>query len=374
MSFRIYNFLVSSSQDGERLDLFLSTMVSASLGLSRTRLARLIDSGSVLVDEERPSSRSFSLRVGQCVRLTLPRAFSAPPPPPASSFVSTSSPPLEVLFEDEHLLCFVKPSGIVTHPALSVRGETLVDRLYAHCGSALAGYPEDSRCGIVHRLDKYTSGVMLGAKTDEARLKLSSMFARHSLSRIYVALAWGVPSVSSGCISAPLARHPIKRTQRAVCRDTKRQGKSRRAVTHYRTLCRFSSFASLLSCELETGRTHQIRVHLSSIGHHVIGDSLYKHPRPRVFFGEDSEKTHIDFTELESSIRKSVPLFFGERAYGLHSSRHALHALSIGFEHPITGESLFFSSPPPRDFQALQEHLSFLTKQPEFTIEQHERP
>lgn len=376
-----YAFSVSTSQERMRLDLFLATAIPSEVGLSRTRLAQLIEKGAVLVDGSPSHSRAQPLRIGQRVLLTIEKANSTNHQTRAelTQQNTATSPPLEVLFEDGHILCFIKPAGLITHPAPSSNGETLVDRLCRHSAPILAGYPENPRCGIVHRLDKNTSGVMLAAKTEEARLRLSEMFASHSLQRVYLALVWGIPEPPNGSISAALARHPTQRNKRAVCRDTKRQGKARRAVTHYRTIKTFGNIASLLSCELETGRTHQIRVHLASIGKHIIGDELYKQTNPNAshkaddnrFIAGNSQTRLADtsrskannnriasISSLQGELTKSVPDFFASS-----KARHALHATHLAFAHPITQEPMSFTSLAPPDFHALQTHLASLAEE-----------
>ena len=320
---------VAPAEQGTRLDRFLTQSLPAEAKLSRTNLARLIAQGAVEVDRKPATTRALLLRVGQKVSLTTP---DGSPDTRALNDERKASTPLEILYEDEHLLCFVKPAGLTTHPATSVRGETLVDRLKAHCAPHLAGYPQDLRCGIVHRLDKDTSGVMVAAKTEQARVALSAMFAHHDLERRYLALVWGVPALKEGTIEASLARHPVQRTRMAVRRDSL-QGKGRNAITHYRVIQTFGDAASLLGCRLETGRTHQIRAHLSSVGHPIIGDPLYADPNP---------------SPRRRAAAASLPVM----------RRQALHAERLAFTHPIDTKVLSFSANPPRDFQTLQNALN----------------
>ncbi len=331
-------FSVAATAQGTRLDRFLAQSLPAEAELSRTSLAHLIAQGAVEVDRKPATTRALLLRAGQRVSLTTPDAtpeISDPSTPAAEHKART---PLEVLYEDEHLLCFVKPAGLTTHPAPSVRGETLVDVLRTHCAPHLAGYPQDPRCGIVHRLDKDTSGVMVAAKTEQTRKALSAMFARHDLERRYLALVWGVPALKEGTIETSLARHPVQRTRMAVRRDS-RQGKGRSAVTRYRLEQAFGDAASLLVCTLETGRTHQIRTHLSSIGHAVIGDRLYADPNP---------------SPRRRASAESLPPHAVQR--------QALHAVQLAFTHPINAKTLSFSASPPRDFQTLQDALEDVLK------------
>ncbi len=336
-------FWVAAVAEGVRLDRFLAQSLPDAMALSRTSLARLIEKGAVKVDGKPVTTRALLLREGQEVALNLAVAITN-----VETHTETSSDkqtlkqthaPLEILYEDEHLLCFVKPAGLTTHPAASVRGETLVDYLKMHCAPHLAGYPHDPRCGIVHRLDRETSGVMVAAKSEKARMALAAMFARHDLERCYLVLVWGVPTLKQGTIDAALARHPVQRTRMAVCRDSGRQGKGqrrgRKAVTHYRLLQAFGDETCLLRCTLETGRTHQIRVHLSSIGHAVMGDPLYGDSNP---------------SARRRAYAESLPMM----------GRQALHAERLAFVHPIGGKEISFSAPPPRDFQRLLEALQEL--------------
>ena len=334
-----YTFSVTATTQGTRLDRFLAESLPASAELSRTTLARLIAQGVVSIDDKPTTTRALPLHAGQKISLILADNIHTTAQELASNSASHEDkakprPPLEVLYEDEHLLGFVKPAGLTTHPAPSVLGETLVDRLKAHCAPNLAGYPQDPRCGIVHRLDKETSGVMVAAKTDQTRLALSAMFATHDLQRHYLALCWGVPTLKQGTIDASLARHPVQRTRKATLRDS-RQGKGRTAITHYRVLQAFQVFgdaACLLVCTLETGRTHQIRAHMSSIGHALIGDKLYADPNP---------------SPRRRACAAKLPVM----------TRQALHAEQLAFTHPISAKALSFSSPPPQDFQTLLQTL-----------------
>ncbi len=332
-------FSVAAVAGGVRLDRFLAQSLPDEIALSRTSLVRMIEKGAVEVDGRPVTTRALLLRAGQEVSLNLAHNEMETEKKSCKQTLKQTFAPLEILYEDEHLLCFVKPAGLTTHPASSVRGETLVDYLKMHCAPHLAGYPHDPRCGIVHRLDRETSGVMVAAKSEEARLALATMFASHDLERCYLALVWGVPMLRAGTIDVALARHPVQRTRMAVCRDSGGQGKGqrkgRRAVTHYRLLRTFGDGACLLRCSLETGRTHQIRVHLSSIGHAVMGDPLYGDSNP---------------SARRRAWAGGLPLM----------GRQALHAERLAFVHPIGGEELSFSAPPPRDFRILLEALQEL--------------
>ncbi len=325
---------VATSERNTRLDRFLAHNLPPSVELSRTSLTRLIKQGKVQVDQKSTTTPSLTLHNGQQVSITIPDPTNPERPPITNPHKTEKETPLQILYEDEHLLCFVKPANLTTHPAPSVAGETLVDRLKTHCAPHLAGYPQDPRCGIVHRLDKQTSGVMVAAKTEQTKHALCKMFARHDLERRYLALVWGVPALLADTIEAALARHPVQRTRMAVRRDS-RQGKGRLAVTHYRCKQAFGDNASLLCCTLETGRTHQIRAHLSSIGHPVIGDPLYADPNP---------------PPHRRAFAATLP--------AMSVPRQALHAEHLAFTHPITTQPLACSAPPPHDFQTLLDALS----------------
>ncbi|MCB5945754.1 RluA family pseudouridine synthase, partial [Acidocella sp. KAb 2-4] len=228
------------------------------------------------------------------------------------------------------LLVLNKPAGMVVHPAPGNPDGTLVNALIAHCGDSLTGIGGEKRPGIVHRLDKDTSGVMVVAKTELAHARLSAAFASRDLEREYNALCWGVPAPASGDIQGDIGRDPRDRKRMAV---VNRNGKH--ALTHYRVLRAFGPAAALLSCRLATGRTHQIRVHLAHIGHPLIGDPVYLKRRPAAakYLPEPARTLALDFP------------------------RQALHAAVLGFTHPITGEMLRFSVPPPEDFLALEDAL-----------------
>jgi 23S rRNA pseudouridine1911/1915/1917 synthase len=244
--------------------------------------------------------------------------------------------PFPILFEDRDLLVLDKPAGLVVHPAPGNQDGTLVNALLAHCGDSLTGIGGERRPGIVHRLDKDTSGVMVVAKTELANAALTQAFASRDLDRFYLALCWGLPNPAAGEIEGVIARDPRDRKRMAVRPDSTR-GKA--ALTRYRTLAQRDTAVSLLECRLATGRTHQIRVHLASRGHPIVGDPVYLRRLPA------SAKL------LDPALR---PLL-------LDFPRQALHAARLGFRHPRTGESLSFTTPPPADMQALLDRLGFAT-------------
>ncbi|ALA16554.1 MULTISPECIES: RluA family pseudouridine synthase [unclassified Chelatococcus] len=318
--------LTAEAQDaGVRLDRALALRLP---DLSRSRIQQLIKDGHVTVGGTAETNASRKLAAGLPVAVTVPPA-AAPEP-------SGEDIPLTVLYEDDALIVIDKPAGLVVHPAPGNETGTLVNALIAHCGASLSGIGGVRRPGIVHRLDKDTSGVMVVAKTDEAHKGLSAQFADHGrtgpLHRAYVAVVWGVPQPLAGTINAPIDRAPHNREKMAVVRA----GHGREAITHYMVEERFAAgnaadVASLVRCRLETGRTHQIRVHLAHRGHPLLGDETYG-----------------------SGFRTKSALLGDEARLALSVlSRQALHAAELGFAHPVTGEELSFESSLPADLQGL---------------------
>ncbi|MDE0538864.1 MAG: RluA family pseudouridine synthase [Rhodospirillales bacterium] len=306
---------VDESGAGARLDRVLADALP---GVSRSRIKALITGGSVAQAGARVSEPSRRVKPGETFEVRIPEA--APARPVAQPI------PLAVAFEDDHLIVVDKPAGLVVHPAAGNPDRTLVNALLAHCGDSLSGIGGVARPGIVHRIDKDTSGLLVAAKNDAAHASLARQFAEHSLERAYQAVCWGAPSPREGTITGNIGRHPRNRKKMSV---TARGGKE--AVTHYRVLRAVNRWASLVECRLETGRTHQIRVHLSARGHPIIGDPLYGRAGRRRLDGIDEG--------------------FGTAVSGL--GRQALHACVLGFEHPNTGEFLRFRSGLPDDMKAL---------------------
>ncbi len=324
MSTGLFHCVVRVDQAGRRLDLVLAQHAEAAgLHLSRTRLQGLIADGHVRIGEMVARSSKAKLEAGDTIHVTVPDARPADPEPQLI--------PLDIVFEDNHLLVLDKPVGLVVHPAAGHTDGTLVNALIAHCGVSLSGIGGVRRPGIVHRLDKDTSGLMVVAKTDAAHEGLCAIFADHgrsgSLIRDYHAFVWGVPNRPSGTIEAALARDPHNRLKVTVVPE----GKGRHAVTHWRCDEHFGQEASLIHCRLETGRTHQIRVHLSMRGHPLIGDLVYG-----AGFRTKAGRLPDEARMLALALR-----------------RQALHAASLGFEHPVTGETLLFRSALPPDLSAL---------------------
>ncbi|MBB4198665.1 RNA pseudouridine synthase [Rhodoblastus sphagnicola] len=318
----------------QRLDQFLSAQaVVQAESLSRTRIQALIDGGSVTVDGAKATQAKLKIRAGQIIVIEVPDATPAEPLGEAIA--------LNIVFEDDHIVVLDKPAGLVVHPGAGNETGTLVNALIAHCGDTLSGIGGVKRPGIVHRLDKDTSGLLVVAKTDAAHHRLSRLFADHgrslSLTREYLALVWGAPDRQSGIVDAPLGRHAIQREKMAVVPEAR----GREAITHWRVIETFSKdrdgkpIASLIACQLETGRTHQIRVHMAHIGHPLLGDKTYG----------------AGFKTKASQLPEAA------RAALTTLDRQALHARALGFEHPITGEELLFESEPPEDFANLARAL-----------------
>jgi 23S rRNA pseudouridine1911/1915/1917 synthase len=310
-----YRVAASLAEAGGRLDAFLAKAVPA---LSRSRLKRLIEEGRVLSAEGPALDPAAKVRAGQTFAILVPE--SADPRPAAQAV------PLEILHEDQHLIVIDKPAGLVVHPAPGNPDRTLVNALIAHCGASLAGIGGVKRPGIVHRLDKDTSGLMVVAKTEAAYAGLQRQFAARSVTRAYHALVWSVPRPRHGEIEANIGRSRRDRKKMAVVRSG---GKA--ALTRYRVLADYGGVASLLECRLATGRTHQIRVHLASIGHPVMGDPVYG----------------------RAATRRKASLPPRARAALDDLGRQALDAYLLGFEHPVSAEPLQFSRTFPRDFKNL---------------------
>ncbi|WP_051952774.1 RluA family pseudouridine synthase [Methylocapsa aurea] len=320
---------VGDERGGERLDRFLAAEAAAAgANLSRTRLKGLIEAGLVSIDGATVKDASQAVRGGQVIGLNVPAAVD---PTPLGEDI-----PLKIVFEDAHLLVLDKPAGLVVHPAAGHEAGTLVNALIAHCGASLSGIGGVRRPGIVHRLDKDTSGLLVVAKTDAAHQGLAKTFADHgktlALAREYLAFVWGVPARPSGVVDAPLGRHAIDREKIAVVPASR----GRHAVTHWRVIERFGEEASLIACRLETGRTHQIRVHMAHCGHPVLGDPVYAK-------GFKSKAARLP---PEAQARLNA------------LSRQALHAALLGFPHPVTGAAMRFESALPPDLQNLADALS----------------
>ncbi|WP_244481817.1 RluA family pseudouridine synthase [Bradyrhizobium pachyrhizi] len=319
--------VVAGDEGSARLDRVLA---QRSPELSRSRLKALILAGSVTVKDAVVCDPAYHVAKGDTIIIDVPEA--APAEPQGEDIA------LDIVFEDDDIIVIDKPRGLVVHPAAGHASGTLVNALIAHCGSSLSGIGGVKRPGIVHRLDKDTTGLMVVAKNDQAHQSLTAQFADHGrtgpMERGYMAFVWGVPNRPHGTIDAPIDRHPHAREKMAV-----RQG-GREAITHFEVLSSFAGrdgkpVASLLACRLETGRTHQIRVHLAHLGHPLLGDSVYgAHFKTKA--GQLGAEGKDTLTAL---------------------GRQALHAYLLALEHPRTGEFLHWEAPLPEDLLLLQRAL-----------------
>ena len=310
---------------GVRLD---KALADAFPGLSRARLQALLAEGAVRRDGQPVAGGSAKAAPG-LYTVTLPPVAPADPQPEAI--------PLTVLFEDADLIVIDKPAGMAAHPAPGSETGTLVNALLHHCGDSLSGIGGVARPGIVHRLDKDTSGVMVAAKSDRAHAGLSALFAAHDIERTYIALTRGAPSPAKGRIESLIGRSSSDRKKMAVLRSG-----GRNAITDYVVETVFGAparpgaapMAARVACTLHTGRTHQIRVHLASKGAPILGDPVY---------GSGSPAAPVRAAIADAGLK-----------------RQALHAAVLGFVHPVTGEALRFETTPPEDLRALEQRLSQL--------------
>jgi 23S rRNA pseudouridine1911/1915/1917 synthase len=312
---------VTANEAGERIDRVLSARLP---DISRARLQALMAGGQVSRDGapvRDPSARAQAA----LYRIEIPPVIAATPAP--------ESIPLRVLYEDAHLIVIDKPAGMAAHPGPGTESGTLVNALLHHCGASLSGIGGVARPGIVHRLDKDTSGVMVAAKTDAAHQGLSVLFSEHAIARVYVALTRGAPEPARATITTRIGRSPHDRKKMAVLKSGGRE-----AVTHYAVERRFGPaarpLAARLACTLETGRTHQIRVHLASKGAPCLGDPVYGSGQPAAVVREAMARAGL--------------------------ARQALHAAVLGFRHPLTGENLRFETPLPQDMAQLESYLAEL--------------
>jgi 23S rRNA pseudouridine1911/1915/1917 synthase len=316
---------VPDGQAGARLDRFLAQALPE---FSRSRLQQLIAAGAVFRAGTTIRNPDTRVKSGEIYEIAIP------PPAPASPIAQNI--PLVIVHEDPDLIVIDKPAGLVVHPAAGNPDGTLVNALLGHCGASLSGLNGEARPGIVHRLDKDTSGLLVAAKNDRAMHSLAKQFAHHTVERAYQAVVWGAPRRPDGVIEGDIGRNPFDRKRMAVLR-----GGGKPARTHFRVLERFGEalrpFASLIECRLETGRTHQIRVHLTHLGHPLIGDPSYGGarvaPRPK--------------TPAETAAYGAVEAF----------QRQALHAGLLGFKHPTTQKQMRFESAWPPDMVDLVANL-----------------
>jgi len=313
---------VSTNTAGTRLDKLLADALP---DVSRSRLKALIKGGNVTCQAGTIKSPSYSVKPDEIFTVLTPEPEDAEP--------VAEEIPLDVVFEDEYLIVVNKPAGMVVHPAPGSPSGTLVNALLHHCGDSLSGIGGVKRPGIVHRIDKDTSGLLVMAKNDKAHNGLAEQFADHTTERRYVAICKGHPVPPSGKIEGNIARHPVDRKRMAV---TERGGKW--AVTHYRSAAAYAQagtpLATHIECQLETGRTHQIRVHMAHIGHALLGDPVY---------GSNNKLSN----RIKGPARTALQSF----------NRQALHAMSLGFRHPISGKLFKFESELPYDIKQLLEAL-----------------
>lgn len=329
MSPNIRTFTVGDEEAGDRIDRYLSLKLD---DLSRSRFKALVKEGQAAANGVKILEPNYRVKLGEQISIAIPEPEDPVPKP--------EDIPLNVIYEDDHLIVIDKPSGMVVHPAAGNNWNgTLVNALIAHCGDSLSGVGGVRRPGIVHRIDKETSGLMVVAKNDWAHAGLSDQFSAHGrdgrMRRRYQALVWGVPDRSKGTVDAPLGRKQSNRQKMCVV-PTVRAG-AKHAVTHYVVRERLpkgaeSARASLIQCTLETGRTHQIRVHMAHIGHPLLGDPTY---------GAHFSASARNLSEAAQGLLRDL------------GRRQALHAGELGFEHPLSGEQMHFESPLAEDMARL---------------------
>ncbi len=315
---------------GGRLDAVLAKALPA---FSRNRIKDLILAGSAAINGKTALEPKTKVKLDDAILLTAP--------PPEDPDPEPENIPLDILYEEDELIVINKPVGMVVHPAPGSPHGTLVNALLFHCAGGLPGINGVKRPGIVHRLDKDTSGVMVAAKTERAMAHLAAQFADHGrtgpLHRAYIAFAWGETQQGRGTVNAPLGRDGNNRMKQAVRKD------GREAITHYAVEARFGDEGwevTRLRCELETGRTHQIRVHMAHIGHPLLADPLYASG-----YLTKANRLPPDLKQIVQTL-----------------GRQALHAAELGFEHPVTKEEMFFEAPLPPDLAALSEALAQFDK------------
>ena len=305
-----------------RLDKVLSDL--AGEGVSRNRLKNLIVDGQVMLNGKTCDDASRKVGAGDVIELTIPEAIEALPQP--------ENIPLDIVYEDDDMLVINKAVGMVVHPGAGNQNGTLVSALLYHCGDSLSGIGGVKRPGIVHRLDKDTSGLMVVAKNDRAHNGLASQLVDRSLSRVYQALVWKMPTPIKGTIRAPIGRHQQSRVKMAV----RSHAMGREAITHYLRQETFNDVISMVACQLETGRTHQIRVHMQHLGHPLLGDQLYGLP-------PQEQKSLLNRGGYDEEAKLAVMTF----------PRQALHAAGIMFIHPVSGEEMEFETELPDDLRSL---------------------
>lgn len=300
-----YTFLIDKETQSTRIDLVLSLLLSET---SRSFIQKLIEGGRLTINGQLCTSKKYKVSEGDVVEITVPE--------PEKLVIKEENIPLDIVYEDDDVLVVNKPRGMVVHPAVGNYTGTLVNAVMYHCKGRLSSINGVIRPGIVHRIDKDTSGLLMIAKNNRAHESLSRQLAEHTITRKYTALVYNNFSEEEGTVDAPLGRDPKNRLRRAVTREN-----SKRAVTHWRVLERFGKY-TLIEAQLETGRTHQIRVHMAYTNHPLVGDMLY-----------------------------------GPKKQTLFQDGQLLHAGVLGFVHPSTGEYMEFSRPLPEEFQQVIERL-----------------
>lgn len=307
-------------EPGLRLDRALTDALP---DISRSRIKTLINDGFVTAGEATITDASYRVKQGDQFVLEIPT--------PVDSALLGEAIPLNIQYEDDALLVIDKPAGLTVHPGAGQPRGTLVNALISHCGDSLSGIGGVRRPGIVHRLDKDTSGLMVAAKSDLAHAALAAQFEARTIDRAYHALVWGFPTPVAGEIDGNIGRSSRNRIKMAVVSE----GRGKTALTRYRTLKVFAKAVSLVECRLATGRTHQIRVHMAHIGHSILGDPTYGRATP-------ARRASLSPETVETIAKLG---------------RQALHAAELGFDHPLTGERLLFKSTPPEDMRSVQECL-----------------
>lgn len=308
---------IPASFQKERLDKALAELLP---DLSRTRVRQLIETGCVSLAGDTIKEPTYRVKPDQCFTLEIPCAEP-------SEMQAAPDIALDIIFEDEHFLVVNKQAGLTVHPGAGNHQDTLVNALLAHCGDSLSGIGGVERPGIVHRIDKDTSGLLVVAKHDVAHRHLAEQLAARTLKRQYIAICWGVPNPKEGEIEANIGRSHRDRTKMAVVKEG---GKT--ALTHYKLLQAFGELASIVACELETGRTHQIRVHMTHLGHPLIGDATYG-------------SSHAKYLkQCDGALHDFIKQDF---------NRQALHAAKLTLIHPKTGEAMAFEAPLPEEMERL---------------------
>jgi len=321
---KLFYKIVPLISNGHRLDKFLQSQLS---DLSRTKLQDLIRDGNVSINNKIIKESSKKIKEKDEVKVNFP--------PPKEIYIKANKIPLDIMYEDNDIILINKSPGVVVHPGAGNYENTLVNGLLSHCQNQLSSVGGEFRPGIVHRIDKDTSGVIVVAKNDFAHIKLSKQFSSHTIKRTYEALVWGSPKPSKGIINENISRSFKNRQLMAVRKDL---SKGKNAITNYKTLEVFKNLnlpkISLIECKLETGRTHQIRVHMNFKGNPILGDKSY---------GKSKKK----FKDIDANIEKKINSF----------DRQALHAKHLGFIHPTKDKEVFFEAKRPKDFDILIKSL-----------------